>query len=210
VRFFGSGFPGIALAGLAGIAVLVAAGCGTSPPSPATPTGSPPLPLQSPAHTTATGHVGDGCGFIPAKGTGSFGSMTGQPTVTATASNPQLSVFTSAIKSASLTGKLNRMHSYTLFVPVNSAFEALDKSDVAFLHKQSNLVTVIRRQVVPARISPARIASGGSVTTLAGSKLTLGKSGSAYRVNQATVVCGNIRTSNGTIYVIDKVLLPPR
>jgi uncharacterized surface protein with fasciclin (FAS1) repeats len=29
-------------------------------------------------------------------------------------------------------------------------------------------------------------------------------------VGAATVLCGNIRTANGTIYVIDKVLLPPK
>ncbi|HUC57109.1 MAG TPA: fasciclin domain-containing protein [Streptosporangiaceae bacterium] len=200
---------GKCVAGLAaGLAALVAAGCGTSPPAPATPTGAPPLPLSSPQ--AATGHVGAGCGFIPDHGDGSFHAISGQRVVNATSSQPQLSVFTSAIKSASLSGKLDKMKSFTLFVPVNSAFAALDKSDVSFLRKQSNLVQVVRRQVVPERITPARIASGGSVTTLAGSKLTLGKSGSDYRVDQATVVCGNIKAANGTIYVIDRVLLPPR
>jgi uncharacterized surface protein with fasciclin (FAS1) repeats len=29
-------------------------------------------------------------------------------------------------------------------------------------------------------------------------------------VNAATVVCGNIKTANATIYVIDRVLLPPK
>jgi Fasciclin domain len=206
VRLFGKSVAG--LAGLAGLVALVVVGCGTSPPAPARPTGPPPVPLTSPKATT--GHVGAGCGFIPVRGAGSFGSISGQRVVNATSSQPQLSVFSSAIKSASLTGELDRMKSFTLFVPVNSAFAALDKSDVTFLRKQSNLVQVVRRQVVPMRITPTRMAMGGSVTTITGSKLTLGKSGGSYRVDQATVVCGNIKTANGTIYVIDRVLLPPR
>ncbi len=209
MRLIGKSVTG--LAGLAAAlvpAVLLAAGCGTSPPIPATPTGAPPLPLSSPQ--AATAHVGAGCGFIPRHGAGSFSSISGQKVVNAAASNPQLSVYSSAIKSAALTGELDKMKSFTVFVPVNSAFGALDKSDVAYLRKPSNLVQVVRRQVVPTRITPTRIARGGSVTTVAGSKLTLGKSGSAYRVDQATVVCGNIKAANGTIYVIDRVLLPPR
>jgi len=119
-------------------------------------------------------------------------------------------VFASAIKSAALTGNLDRMHAYTLFVPVNSAFEALSKNDVTYLRQPANVAKVIRRQVVPRPVTPVQIARGVSVTTLAGSKLVLAKSGSDYRVDNATVVCGNIKAANATIYVIDKVLLPPR
>ena len=208
MRFFAKSVAGL-IAGLAATVALVAVGCGTSPPSPATPTAGAPLPLSGPS-PAATRPVGAGCGFIPTRGAGSFGSISGQRVVKAASGNPQLSVFTSAIRSAALGGELDRMKSFTMFVPVNSAFAALDKSDISFLRKQSNLVQVVRRQVVPTRITPARMARGGSVTTLAGSKLTLGKSGGAYRVDQATVVCGNIKASNGTIYVIDRVLLPPR
>jgi hypothetical protein len=193
----------------AALAFLLLAGCGTSPAAPATPTGSPPPPIGSPS-TSATGRIGAGCGFIPHRGDGSFRSIRSQQVVRAAASNPQLSVFTSAIKSAALTRNLDRMRAYTLFVPVNSAFEALSRNEVNFLRQPANVAKVIRRQVVRRPITPVQIARGVSVTTLAGSKLVLGKSGSDYRVDNATVVCGNIKAANATIYVIDKVLLPPR
>jgi hypothetical protein len=198
-------------AGVAAVAGLVAAaltGCGTSPRPSATPTGSPSLP--GPPPTSAAAHIGGGCGFIPVHGSGSFGSMSTQRVVSATASNPQLSVFSSAIRSAALTRQLDAMRSFTIFVPVNSAFAALRASDVSYLRKQANLVRVVRHQVVTGEVTPTRIAQGGSVIALSGNKLTLGKRGSAYRVDDATVVCGNIKTANGTIYVIDKVLLPPK
>jgi uncharacterized surface protein with fasciclin (FAS1) repeats len=63
---------------------------------------------------------------------------------------------------------------------------------------------------VPHPVTPAQIARGGTVVTLSGSKLALAKQGHAYLVNRATVLCGNIKTANGTLYVIDKVLLPSR
>jgi hypothetical protein len=208
VRLFGRTW----VAAAAGLVALAAAGCGTSPPSPAKPTGAPPLPYssQSTSRTATIVHIGSGCGIIPVHGAGSFGSMGRQRAVDAASSNPQLSVFTSAIRSAALADELDKMRSFTLFVPVNSAFAALSASDVSYLRRSANLVKVVRGQVVPDRITPARIARGGSVTSLSGRRITLGKSGTAYRVSQATVVCGNIRTANGTIYVIDRVLLPPR
>jgi fasciclin domain-containing protein len=205
VRFLAKAGAGAAAA----ITFLLVAGCGTSPPATATPTGAPPVPNGSPA-TSATGRIGSGCGFIPHRGDGSFRSIRSQRVVRAAASNPQLSVFASAIKSAALTGHLDRMHAYTLFVPVNSAFEGLSKNEVDYLRQPANVAKVVRRQVVPHPITPAQIARGLSVTTLAGSKLALGKSGSDYRVGTATVVCGNIKAANATIYVIDEVLLPPR
>lgn len=196
-------------AGTALIAI-VAAACGTSPPSPASPTGPPPIPTSQPAPApTTTSHVGAECGIVPVRGTGSFGSMSARRTAAAAASNPQLSVFSSAIRSAALAGQLDKMRSFTIFIPVNSAFAALPKADIAYLRKPVNLMKVIRHQIVPAKVTPTQIARGGSVQSLGGSKLVLAKRGSDYQVSRATVLCGNIKTANGTIYLIDKVLLPP-
>ncbi|HXS66499.1 MAG TPA: fasciclin domain-containing protein [Streptosporangiaceae bacterium] len=195
------------LASMAVLLTLAVVGCGTTTPSPASPTGSP-VPATNPAGASAAAHVGSGCGFIPERGSGSFKSMSTQRAVSAVASNPQLSVFTSAIKTAALDDRLNALHAFTLFIPVNSAFSALSKSQVTYLRKPANLVRVVRHQVVPASVTPARIARGVTVSSLSGARLTLAKHGPHYQVNGATVVCGNIKTANGTIYVIDRVLLP--
>ena len=126
------------------------------------------------------------------------------------ASNPQLSVFSSAIRTSALDGQLNALHAFTLFIPVNSAFGALSRAQVAYLRKPANLAAVVRRQVVATKVSPARIARGGSLATLSGARLTVAKRGSQYLVNGAAVVCGNIRTAHGRLYVINRVLLPLR
>jgi uncharacterized surface protein with fasciclin (FAS1) repeats len=194
----------------AALVTVAVAGCGTSPPSPASPTGTPPLPGPSITPASTSGHVGADCGLIPVRGTGSFSSMRGQPAVTATSTNPQLSMFSSAIRSTAVDTELSKMRSFTLFIPANSAFAALSTTELNFLHNPANLATVIRRQVVTEKVTPAQIAHGGSVATLSGSKLTLAKRGRIYHVNQATVLCGNIKTADGTLYVIDKVLLPAK
>lgn len=197
-----------------GVALIVAlltagaVGCGTSPPAPASPTGAPPLPLSSHMPSTAA-HIGAGCGFIPVHGIGSFGAMSKQRVITAASRHPQLSLFNSAIRTAALSAELNRMRSFTLFIPVNSAFATLSRVQLTFLRDRAHLMQVVRHQVVLHPVTPAQIASGGSVATLSGAKLAFAKHGRSYRVSRATVLCGNIKTANGTIYVIDKVLLPP-
>jgi uncharacterized surface protein with fasciclin (FAS1) repeats len=171
--------------------------------------GAARVPAASPSPSTSPGRIGSGCGFIPVRGPGSFTSMSTQRVAAAAASNPQLSVFSSAIKTAALDGRLNARHAFTLIIPVNSAFSALSAAQITYLRKPANLAAMVRRHVVPAGLTPARIARGGSVGTLSGARLVLAKRGADYQVNAATVLCGNIKTANGTIYVIDRVLLPP-
>ncbi len=195
------------LASIAAVLILAIVGCGSTTPSPAKFTGSP-TPATTPPGATSSAHVGSSCGFIPDSGAGSFTSMGSKRVAAAVASNPQLSVFSSAIKTAALEDRLNASQNFTLFIPVNSAFSALSKAQVTYLRKPANLVKVVRGQAVAASITPARIARGGTISTLSGARLTMAKTGSQYRVDGATVVCGNIKTANGTLYVIDKVLLP--
>jgi uncharacterized surface protein with fasciclin (FAS1) repeats len=190
------------VAPLALLAILAIGGCGGSPTSPSVPAARPP-------GANSAVRIGAGCGLFPAHGPGSFRSMSTQSVIAATASNPSLSVFSSAIKTSALDGRLSSRNAFTLFMPVNSAFSALTRAQTTYLRKPANQAAVVLRQVVPASITPSRIARGGVVTTLSGARLTLAKHGANYLVNAAAVVCGNIKTANGTIYVIDRVLLPP-
>ena len=147
--------------------------------------------------------------MIPAKGKGSIGSMSREQAVKAASTNPQLSVFTAAVRSAGLDNTLNSRRSYTLIVPVNSAFAALSKTQIVHLHNAGDLHKIVRYHALKTRISPQQFASGARPLTLQGKPLTLSKSGSVYKVNGATVLCGNIKTSNATVYIVNELLLPP-
>ena len=50
----------------------------------------------------------------------------------------------------------------------------------------------------------------GTHETLQGEMLEVTGSGEDFKVNgDASVVCGNVQTSNATVYLIDGVLTPP-
>ena len=114
-----------------------------------------------------------------------------------------------AVRSAGLDKTLNARHAYTLMIPANSAFASLSKTQIIHLKNSGDLLNIVRYHALKARVSPQQFASGARPATLQGKPLTLSKSGSAYKVNGATVLCGNIKTANATVYIVSKVLLPP-
>jgi uncharacterized surface protein with fasciclin (FAS1) repeats len=147
--------------------------------------------------------------MIPASGGSSLSSMSTQEALKAAATNPQLSVFISAVSTAGLDNTLNARHAYTLMIPENSSFASLSKTTLIHLHNSGDLTKIVRYHAVNARIMPSQFARRTSYPTMEGSHVKLSKSGSTYKVNGATVLCGNIRTTNATVYIINKVLLPP-
>jgi uncharacterized surface protein with fasciclin (FAS1) repeats len=67
--------------------------------------------------------------------------------------------------------------------------------------------------VVPKRYDAAGLVEAGKVTELAGGDVTIGGTAEAPTVTSgngttAKILCGNIPTSNATVFVIDKVLMP--
>jgi uncharacterized surface protein with fasciclin (FAS1) repeats len=49
----------------------------------------------------------------------------------------------------------------------------------------------------------------GTHKTLEGGTLQISGNGEDFKINgQSRVVCGNVQTSNATVYLIDRVLLP--
>ena len=205
-----------AAAALAVSLVLAVTACGSTNTTSATPTGGAgpvsvtPNPSASslPAAGTAA-RVGADCAMIPVRGKGSVGSMSTEQAIKAASSNPQLSVFMAAVRTAGLDKTLNTRRSYTLIVPANSAFASLTKSQIAQLRSSGFLFKTVRYHTLKSRIAPQEFAAGARPLTLQGAPLTLSKSGSVYQVNGATVLCGNIKTRNATIYIVNKVLLPP-
>jgi uncharacterized surface protein with fasciclin (FAS1) repeats len=172
---------------------------------------SSPSASSHAAATTST--VGTGCATLPKSGTGSITGMASQPVATATAHNPQLTDLTQAVHMANLSGTLDTSKSITVFAPNNGAFTSLEKelgsADVQrLLASHTDLRDVLEYHVVSGRVTPADLASGKPLTSLLGQPLHPTKMGSTYEINDASVVCGNIRTANANVYIINKVLVP--
>jgi uncharacterized surface protein with fasciclin (FAS1) repeats len=190
-------------AAAAGVLALVAAGCGSSGSSPGQPAAS--ASHHAMAEPAA---FGPDCGMVPRSGMGSFHSMRMDSVVTAAMHNPLLTAFAADVKRAGLTHDLESMTSLTIFAPANSALSKLPASEMSMMHSHAELATVLKNHVVSGRVTPAELASGRPLKTLAGESLTGAKMGSVYEVNKASVICGNIQTANATVYVINKVLVP--
>jgi uncharacterized surface protein with fasciclin (FAS1) repeats len=221
-------------AAIAASIAFAAAGCGKAPPIPASPTGGAgPLVSVTASPTPSTSHspspaptslspstsstapatrslVGADCGMIPLTGNGSIRTMRTKKAIIAASSNPQLSVFVAAVRTTRLDTMLNSRHSYTLIIPANSAFASLSSAQITHLRKPGVLTKIISYHAVKARLSPQQFRSSARPATLGGKTLPLSKIGPIYKVNGATVLCGNIRTANATIYIVNEVLQPPR
>ncbi|MER7923182.1 fasciclin domain-containing protein [Streptomyces sp. NPDC096057] len=159
--------------------------------------------------TTADQPFGTACSGVPKSGAGSFDGMAKDPVATAASNNPALSTLVAAVKKAGLVDTLNNAQNITVFAPTNDAFAKIPKATLdKVLNDKAQLTKILTYHVVGQPLTPKDLEKG-SFTTLEKSKVTTSGSGENYMVNDsAKVVCGNVKTSNATVYIIDTVLMP--
>lgn len=128
-----------------------------------------------------------------------------------------------AVKAAGLVDTLQGAGPFTVFAPVNAAFEKLSAGTVDTLLKPENkdqLVKVLTYHVIAGKVSSSdlvkMIKDGGGkaeLTTVEGGKITASISdGKVILTDEkggtATVTIADVFQSNGVIHVVDSVLLP--
>lgn len=117
-----------------------------------------------------------------------------------------------AVKAAGLVDTLKGKGPFTVFAPTDAAFAALPSGTVDMLLKPENkakLVAVLTYHVVPGKVMAADIiGKKASPKTVQGDTLAIDATGSAVKVDEATVTKADIVADNGVIHVIDKVLMP--
>ncbi|WP_261987275.1 fasciclin domain-containing protein [Actinomadura sp. HBU206391] len=134
--------------------------------------------------------------------------MATEPLVTAASNNPALSTLASAIKEAGLADKLNTVKDITIFAPTNDAFAKIPKAQLdKILADKKTLSDILNYHIVGQRLTPEALSSG-TFNTLQGGTIRTTRSGDSYRVGNANMLCGNLPTANGTVYIIDSVLMP--
>ncbi|MGW7422256.1 fasciclin domain-containing protein [Streptomyces sp. NPDC054813] len=157
------------------------------------------------ASPSPSGTFGPGCSALAQKA-----NTAKDKVVEAAAAYPQLSHLVSAAVRAKLSDTLDGKPDVTIFAPNDQAFQQVTVEQLAsLLGNEGQLKKVLTYHVVDQQITPDELAKG-SFTTLEGGKLTTSGSGTDFKVNgKANIVCGNIKTANATIYIIDTVLKPP-
>ncbi|MCS0605848.1 fasciclin domain-containing protein [Streptomyces sp. LP11] len=152
---------------------------------------------------------GSACSAVPKNGAGSFDGMAKDPVATAASHNPALSTLVSAVQKAGLVDTLNNAQNITVFAPTNDAFKKIPKATLdKVLNDKAQLTKILTYHVVGQKLAPKNL-ENGSFPTLEKSKLRTSGSGESYTVNDsAKVVCGNVKTANATVYIVDSVLMP--
>ncbi|MFF3750178.1 fasciclin domain-containing protein [Streptomyces sp. NPDC002018] len=183
----------------------------TSPSTSTSPSASASPSPSTSASPGAAVPFGPGCSSLLRQGVGgSFERMATQPVATALAENTHLSTFVALAKKAGLVDKLNSTEDITVFAPTNAAFAKLSKAQLDSLRtNEAQLRKALNYHVTEKRVAPDQLPDG-SFKTLEGSTLTTSGSGQSFKVNRTTnIVCGDVRTENATVYVVDSVLMPP-
>lgn len=125
----------------------------------------------------------------------------------------QFGIFLKAVEATNLTQVLKTNKGLTVFAPTDAAFAALPPGELDRLMQPANraqLQKILTYHVINAQVDSAKIQGAkGPVPTVAGVNVELDGSGEALKVNDATIVQADVRPTNGTLHVIDKVLLPP-
>ena len=163
-------------------------------------------------HAAMAGPTGPLCAAVPADGPGSVSGMADDPVGTAASNNPLLSTLVAAVTAANLGDTLNGAGPFTVFAPVNSAFDKIPAD---------TLQSVLGRRA-DADVDPhlPRAAAAAEQRRPRGRRDvhhgqrcrpdrrqvndTLVINGGA-----AAVQCADVPTANATVYLIDTVLMPP-
>ena len=172
-----------------------------------TTTESSPSESESTATDAGADTFGEGCAAIPTDGKGSFDGMVTDPVATAASNNPLLKTLVAAVTEADLVDTLNSAPALTVFAPTDDAFGKIPKKDLdAVLADKPTLQKILTHHVVEGQLGPDEIV--GTHDTLAGDKITIKGDLPELKVNEASIICGNIPTANATVYVIDTVMMP--
>ncbi|WP_243398388.1 fasciclin domain-containing protein [Deinococcus koreensis] len=99
---------------------------------------------------------------------------------------------------------------YTVFAPTNAAFEAVDPDTLALIASDpETLKKVLLYHVVTGKQTAEQIGAVAQLASAEGGSLDLKLDGTTQTVGGAKVDGAAVEASNGNIFVIDKVLLPP-
>lgn len=137
---------------------------------------------------------------------------TSEPDVVRVAVNsPVHTTLVAALKGAEYVDALSNAGPFTVFAPTNEAFDKLPAGTVENLLKPENkdaLRNILEYHVYVGVIKEDYVQDGMTLNQVNLDNVTLQKKDGKITVNGANVL-GVVKATNGVVYVIDAVLLPP-
>ena len=119
----------------------------------------------------------------------------------------ELSTLVGLLQRANLVSALSGEGPFTVFAPINSAFEGIDASSMSMEELQETL----KYHVVPGEYSADDLVDGTELQTLSGDNLRITASGASQGQLQAdnvNIIYTDIESSNGVIHLLSYVLNP--
>ena len=125
--------------------------------------------------------------------------------------NGSFKTLVAAVIAADLATTLSGNGPFTVFAPVDSAFDALPSGTVETLVMPENkdqLSGILTYHVIAGKVMSSDLTDGMTAETVNGQEVTIHlKDGKVY-VNDAEVVIADVETSNGVVHAINKVIIP--
>ncbi|MBL7858767.1 MAG: fasciclin domain-containing protein [Cyclobacteriaceae bacterium] len=148
----------------------------------------------------------------PGGGQSSVQDNTSEPDVVHVAvGSPDHTTLVTALKAAEYVDALSNAGPFTVFAPTNAAFTKLPTGTVEGLLRPDSkdaLRNILEYHVFVGVIKEDYIQDGMTLNQVNLDNVTLNKKDGKITVNGANVL-GVVKASNGIVYVIDAVLLPP-
>ncbi|TAG23768.1 MAG: fasciclin domain-containing protein [Cytophagia bacterium] len=122
--------------------------------------------------------------------------------------DPQFTTLVAALQKAELTGTLSGTGPFTVFAPNNAAFVKAGVTDLSKISKE-DLSKILLDHVLGANVLAANVMSG-KATTAGTRDIYLSKNASGVFINgKIKVTTADVPTANGTIHIIDDVIMQP-
>lgn len=137
-------------------------------------------------------------------------SATAADLIETASTSGSLKTFIAAVKTADLTEKLKEAGPYTIFAPIDSAFQNLPPGELdSLLKDKAKLAEVLKYHIIPGEITVAEV-KPGEIKTIEGKTLTLTSDNGMVTVNGADVIQSDVKADNGIIHEIDAVVMPAK
>ena len=121
---------------------------------------------------------------------------------------PGFETLAALVTQADLIDTLKGEGPFTVFAPVDDAFDALDPATLdAVLADPELLATVLTYHVIAGKLTTDQLVEG-TITTVAGVDLTVTKVDGVTYIDGNPILVQNVQATNGVIHVLGAVLVP--
>lgn len=125
--------------------------------------------------------------------------------------NKDLSTLVTAVQAAELTTSLSNAGPFTVFAPVNEAFDKLPAGTVDDLLKPENkgkLFDILGHHTYVGVIKTEQMTDGQNLGMVDGKNITIKMVNGKPTVNGTVNIIASVPASNGMVHVVDGVILP--